>query len=512
MAKTLPAFPTFGGADHVPPTIGCKKCIGVPSSRAKEATMTASNYMPKNTTKLDAAAIETLRARLRGVVIQHGDSGYDRARTVWNGLIDRHPALIARCTGVTDVIAALAFADDHDLPVTVRGGGHNVAGTAVGDDGLVIDLSGMKGIRVDPVSRTARVEPGVTWGELDRETQTFGLATPGGEVSVTGIAGLTLGGGVGNLMRQYGLSCDNLRAVDLITADGQFRTVSETEHPDLFWGVRGGSGNLGVVTSFEFRLHPVGPQVASAIIFYPIEQAESLLRAWRDFTTTAPDAISSEAGIFSIPTGAGFPAELEGVPIVIIAGLYAGLASEGEAALRPLREFGTPLLDLSGVIEYTAQQNGLDHLFPDGLRYYWKSSYLDDLTEAALDAIIARGYARPSSQVLVLLRHLGGAIARVPEEATAYGNRGAQYLLSIDTMWSDAEETDTHIAWTRAFWQEMQPFSSGIYLNFAGLGEEGQTLARAGHGINYERLAALKRQYDPANRFRTRLSIAQAAD
>lgn len=470
--------------------------------------MDTLHEMSGATRGLDASAVESFRAAHRGAVILPGDVDYDGTRKVWNGLIDRYPALIARCTGVPDVMAAIAFARDNGLPVTVRGGGHNVAGTAVCDDGLMLDLSGMKGVRVDPVARTARAEPGVTWGELDRETQAFALATPGGEVSVTGVAGLTLGGGVGNLMRKYGLSCDNLHSVDLVTADGAFRTVSAEVDPDLFWGVRGGGGNLGVVTAFEFRLHPVGPQIYSAVVFYPIDRAGALLRAWRNFTATAPDAISSEAGIRSIPSAVGFPAELEGRPIVIVAGLYAGLAAEGEAALRPLREFGTPLLDLSGVVAYTAQQSALDPLFPDGLRYYWKSSYLDDLTDAALDTIIARGQTRPSSQVLVLLRHLGGAISRVPEEATAYGNRGAQYLLSIDTTWTDPSATEAHIVWTRAFWQEMQPFASGMYLNFAGLGEEGQALARAGHGTNYARLVELKRHYDPTNLFRTRLSVA----
>jgi FAD/FMN-containing dehydrogenase len=443
-------------------------------------------------------------------VIAPGDEGYDAARLVWNGLIDKYPALIARPTGVADVVAAVNFARARGLEVAVRGGGHNVAGTAVCDDGLVIDLSGMKGIRVDPAARTVRAEAGVTWGELDRETQLFGLATPGGEVSVTGIAGLTLGGGIGVLRRKYGLSCDNLISVDLVTADGRFLTASEAENADLFWGLRGGGGSLGVVTSFEFRLHPIGPEVYSAQLWYFLDGAGDLLRGWREFVAQAPDEVTSILGLWSIPAIPNFPEALHGTPVVIFSSFYAGSIVEGERVLRPLRALGTPFVDLSGPSTYLAQQSGFDPFYPDGLRYYWKSVTLGELSDDAIDATLARFATRPSPATLVALRHLGGAIARVPEDATAYGNRAAQFNLSFDATWTNRRDDAANIAWAREAWEALLPFASGVYLNFAGLGEEGQALARGGLRDNYARLADLKRRYDPDNLFRSRLNVAPA--
>ena len=459
-------------------------------------------------TVLDEQSVHGLRHELRGRVMVPGDDDYDDARRVWNGLIDKRPALIARCTGVADVVAAVNFAREHDLPVAIRGGGHNVAGSSVNDGGLVVDLSRMKGIRVEPEARSVRAEPGVTWGELDRETQLFGLATPGGEVSVTGIAGLTLGGGLGVLRRKHGLSCDNLVSVDLVTAGGQFLTVSADEYPDLFWGVRGGGGNLGVVTSFEYRLHPVAPALYETNVWYPMEQAEAILRAWRDFAAQAADEVTSIAIAWSVPAVPEIPAELQGRPVLILGGVYAGGVDAGERVLRPLREFGEPLLDLSGPTTYLAIQTGFDPFLPDGILCYWKSVYLDDLDDEAIAATIARARARPSPSDLIAIRHLGGAIGRVGEEESAYAHRGAQYLVSFDASWTDPALTDANIAWTRAAWADLRRISGGgVYANFAGFGEEGQDLVRSIHGANYERMIALKRRYDPANLFRASSNV-----
>lgn len=374
---------------------------------------------------LDESAIAELRAAMYGEVIAPEDEAYAAARLVWNGLIDKYPALIARPTGVADVVAAVNFARKYDLEVAVRGGGHNVAGTAVCDNGLVIDLCNLKSIHVNPVARTARAGAGVTWAELDRETQLFGLATPGGEVSVTGIAGLTLGGGLGALRRKHGLSCDSLLSVDLVTADGRFLTTSATEHPDLFWGLQGGGFGLGVVISFEYRLHPVGPELYKAQIWHPFDPTGELLRCWRDFTAQAPDEISSIAVLWSIPPIPDFPEALHGTPIVILSAFYVGDMADGERALRPMRELGTPIVDLSGPTRFLDEQRGFDPFFPDGRRYYWKSHALDALSDGAIDTTLAHFANRPSPASLVAIRHLGGAISRVPEDATAYGNRGA---------------------------------------------------------------------------------------
>jgi FAD/FMN-containing dehydrogenase len=456
----------------------------------------------------DDQALAALRTALRGDLFTPGDRGYDAARLVWNGLIDKRPAAIARCTGVADVIAAVGFARDHGLPAAVRGGGHNVAGTAVNDDGLVVDLSAMKGIRVDPQARTVRVEPGITWGELDRETQVFGLATPGGEVAMTGIAGLTLGGGLGQLRRKHGLSSDNLVSVDLVTADGQFLTASDQENTDLFWGIRGGGRNLGVVTSFEFRLHPVGPAIYEASVWYPLERAGGVLRGWRAFAAGAPDEATSLALLWSVPAIPQFPTEWHGRPVVILQGTYAGPVAMGEQVLRPLRELGEPLLDASAETTYLAVQSGFDPFLPEGQLYYWKSVYLDDMDDATVAVMVAHAASRPSPSSLVAIRHLGGAMGRVPEEATAYGNRGAQFLASFDACWTDPAESEANIAWTRGAWGELSRMSGGgTYVNFAGFGEEGETLVRSIHGRNYERLAALKWRYDPTNLFRSPLNL-----
>lgn len=458
---------------------------------------------------LEEQLVERFESSLGGKLIRPGDAHYEEARTLWNGLIDKRPGLIARCAGVGDVIDCVNFARENDLLLAVRGGGHNVAGNALCDGGLVIDLSAMKSVRVDPVKRTARVQPGANWGEVDRETQLEGLVTPGGEVSTTGVAGFTLGGGMGLLRRKWGLACDNLISAEIVTADGQALTASETEHPDLFWAVRGGGGNFGVVTSFEFRLYPLGPEVYGATTIYPFEEAAAVLREWRDFAHGAPDEVTSEALIWGMPPLPEVPPEMHWAPVVILAAMYAGPVEEGERVLQPLRKMGTVIGDLSAPQQYVAMQSEMDGLFADGQLNYWKSLFADSLSEEVIDEIAVLYASRISPQTLFGLRHLGGAVERVPEEATAYGNRGAQFNISIDNTWQDPARNEEMISWSRAAWGGLRELTGGgVYLNFAGLGEENDFLARAAYGRNYDRLVQVKRRYDTTNLFRGNINIA----
>jgi FAD/FMN-containing dehydrogenase len=464
---------------------------------------------PPSSVALDEASVEQLRSSLRGPLLRPGDAGYEEARQVWNGMIDKRPALIARCTGVADVVAAVNFAREQELLVAVRGGGHNAAGNATCDDGLVIDLSLMRGVHVDAKGRTVRAQGGATWGDLDRETQLFGLATPGGAVSTTGIAGLTLGGGLGWLRRKYGLSCDNLVSVDVVTADGKLVTASEDEQSDLFWAIRGGGGNFGVVTSFEYRLHPVGPMALFLLILYPAAQARTILPGWRDFMASAPDEFSSNAFFWTVPPAPMFPPQIHGERILVMAGLYAGPVEQGERVIQPLRELARPLADLTGPMPYTAIQSSLDALFPAGaLNYYWKSHYLTSLDDAVIDTLVERAVERPSEMTIVDLWAMGGAASRVPAEATAFGDRSAPFWLVFNTTWADPADTATNVQWTRDFWRAMQPHAkAGIYMNFPGLNEEGEQMVQASHGVNYEQLVAIKDKYDPTNLFRLNQNI-----
>jgi FAD/FMN-containing dehydrogenase len=450
-----------------------------------------------------------LAARLRGRVVTPASRDYDAMRRVWNGLIDRRPHLIVMCAGVADVVAAVEFAREHELRVSVRGGGHNVAGTAIADGGIVIDLSLMRGVRVDPERRTVWAQGGCTWGDVDRETQPFGLAVPGGVVSETGIAGLTLSGGYSGQRRAHGMSIDNLVACELVTADGRYLRAGEDEHPDLFWALRGGGGNFGVVTAFEYRAHPLGPDVYLAQTFYPLEQAKEVLTGWRDAIDGAPDEVTSDAAFWAFPALPEIPEEMHGVRFVVVQARYAGPADEGEKVLRPLRELGTPLLDASRVDPYLALQSAFDAFVPSGRRYYWKGLYLNGLDDAAIDLITEHSLAKPSSDTLVMLRQLGGAMGRVPAEATAFGDRSAPFHLSIDSTWDAPEGDAGNISWTRAFWSDAQRFSSGqVYFNFAGLLEEGEAAVRSSFGRNYERLVDVKTAYDPDNVFRLNPNIA----
>jgi FAD/FMN-containing dehydrogenase len=448
---------------------------------------------------LESAAIQDLQISVRGEIIQPGDPAYESARAVWNGMIDKHPALIVRCTGVADVISAVQFARSQQLPVAIRGGGHNVAGNAVCDDGLVIDLSRMKGIRVDPHSRRAQAQAGLTWGEFDRETQVFGLATTGGLVSTTGIAGLTLGGGIGWLMRAYGLTCDNLLAAEIVTADGQVRTASATDHPDLFWGLRGGGGNFGVVTSFTYQLHPVA-QVLGGMVLYPADQAPAVLRFYRNYVTAIPDELTTLVVFLTVPPLPFLPAHLHGTPAVAVAVCYTGDIPAGEQAVRALRTFGPPAVDLIAPMLYTALQSMFDAAAPAGLLSYWKATYLQQLSDEAIEAIIDHASRMPLGLSAVHIHQLGGTVHRVGKQETAFANRDAAFALNLPAVWADPAASAQHIQWVRTFFAALQPFSTGgVYVNF--LGEEGMERVQAAYGDNYARLVALKARYDPTNFF-----------
>ena len=448
---------------------------------------------------------------VRGAVLRPGDQGYDDARAIWNGLIDRRPALIVQCTGAADVVDAVNFAREHNLLLSVKGGGHNVAGNAVNDGGLVIDLSQMRGVHVDPSTNAVRVQGGATWGDCDRETQLFGLAVPGGVVSTTGVAGLTLYGGIGHVRRKHGLSIDNLLSVDIVTADGQLRRASATENEDLFWAVRGAGSNFGVVTSFEFRAHPVGPMVMVGAIFYPQDVARTVLPAWRDYMASAPDELSSLAFFWNVPEHEPFPPEHHGKPVLILAAVYSGTVEDGEPVVQPLRELAEPLVDLSGPWPWLGLQSGFDALFPPGQFRYWKSRAFAELAEEAIDEIADWAARRPTPLTDITIWHHGGAMSRVGESETAYAGRDAPFLVTGEASWTEPSQTDEAIAWGRAFWDAMGRHSTGgIYLNFPGLGEEKEELVRAGYGVNYDRLAALKAKYDPTNLFRMNLNITPA--
>jgi FAD/FMN-containing dehydrogenase len=441
--------------------------------------------------------VQELRAAFRGDLQRPGDPGYEEARAVWNAMICRRPALIAQCAGAADVIRAVDFARTNDLLVSVRGGGHSVAGHAVCDGGLMIDLSRMKGIRVDPTSRTVRAEPGLTWEELDRETQAFGLATTGGFVPSTGIAGLTLGGGIGYLMRRFGLVCDNLLSADIVTADGQLRKVSATENEDLFWAIRGGGGNFGIVTSLEYRLHPVGPMVLGGLISHPLPAANDVMTFYREFTPTAPDELTTHLVCLTTP---------DGDAVVALVVCYSGPLEQGEEVIRPLREFGSPTDDTVGPMPYTEVQGLGGPLYPPGRLNYWRSSFLYDLSDAAIDTMVARFEAVPSPCSVVALEQLGGAASRIGDDETAFSQRSAPYSLIITSAWTDPAASDTNVRWTRDFWEAMQPFESeAAYVNYLDADEPDRI--SAAYVGKYERLAALKHKYDPANFFRLNQNI-----
>ena len=448
---------------------------------------------------LEDAAVRQLGAGLHGPLFRSGDAGYDEARKVWNGMIDRRPALIARCAGVADVIAGVRFAREHDVLVSVRGGGHNAPGNAVCRGGLMIDLSAMRSVRVDPVRRTARAEGGATWADFDRETQAFGLATTGGSVSDTGIAGLTLGGGLGWLAGKHGLTCDNLLSADVVTADGRVLVASATDNADLFWGLRGGGGNFGVVTSFEYRLHPVGP-VLAGMALYPFSKAKEALKLYRDFATSIPDEVNTIGGLLTSP---------DGVPVVAIAVCYNGSLEAAEKVLRPLREFGPPLADQIAPMPYRQLQTLLDAATARGRRYHIKSNMMQRIGDDAIDTLVKRFATIPSPLSFVFFQQLGNAANRVDATATAFSHRDALCEWGCLSSWLEPAADDLNTQWTRELAEVMRPFTTGSdYVNQIGLeSEEGTERIRAAYGMNYDRLVALKNKYDPSNLFRHNQNI-----
>lgn len=454
----------------------------------------------------DAEAIEQLRAGFAGDLLRPNDPDYDDARKLWNGMIDRRPALIARCRSAADVVASLAFARDRGLLVAVRGGGHNVAGKAVCDDGLVIDLSLMKAVTVDAERRRARVEAGCLLQDLDRETQAYGLATPGGIVSTTGVAGLTLGGGFGWLSRRYGLSIDNLLSAEIVTADGRVLVASESEHPELFWGIRGGGGNFGVVTSFEFQLHPIGTELLSGLVVRPLAQAREFIRFYREYVAAAPDELSAWLVIRRAPPLPFLPVEAHGEPVVITAFACLGDPVEAERLAAPLREYGTPYGEHVAINPYTGWQSGFDGLNEAGARNYWKSHYLDGLSDAFIDATVEAAGRFPSPHCEIFIPHLQGAIARVPTEATAYAHRDAAFAMNIHTRWYDEDDDAACIAWARDLFENTKQSATGVYVNF--LSDEGSQRVRDAYPEQtWERLVAVKDAYDPDNLFRLNQNI-----
>jgi hypothetical protein len=441
----------------------------------------------------------------RGQLIAADDADYDTARAVWNGAVDRRPQLIARCNGTADVAAAVRFARDHDLEIAVRGGGHNVAGTAVCDDGIVIDLSAMRAVSVDPAGRTARVQGGALWGDVDYETQAHGLATTGGIVGHTGVAGLTLGGGMGFLMRKYGLTVDNLLAAEVVTAEGSIVRASADEHPDLYWALRGGGGNFGVVSSFRFALHFVGPTVMAGPVFWAADDTTDVLRFYRDFAAEAPDELGTVVRLGTVPPLPVISEDLHWRPAIAVACCYAGAIEDGERAVRDLRRFGAPLVDLISATPYAAFQGALDDTVLHGWHYYWKSTNLAGLSDNAITVIADHAYTASSPRSYAAMFHMSGAVARVPYDATAYAGRNVAHNIIIDGVWlpdESGEHAAAETAWVRQFLQALQPHrTAGVYVNFLDSDDDNSRVREAYGDHIYRRLAEVKAKYDPDNAF-----------
>jgi hypothetical protein len=465
---------------------------------------------PLSELAVPSAAFEQLALAFRGELIQPGDPGYDDARAVWNAMIDRHPALIARCAGAADVIAAVGFARENDLTIAVRGGGHSASGFSTCDDGIVIDLSAMKGIRVDPRARTARAEAGATWGDFDRETQAFGLAVTGGRFSTTGIAGLTLGSGSGWLERKCGLTADNLLSADVVTADGRLVRASADENADLFWGLRGGGGNFGIVTSFEYRLHEVGPIILGGMLIATPDRAEATMRFMRDFMPDAPEDFGSAVAFISAPPEPFVPPEMHFEPIVAVIVCWTGDHDEGERVLAPLREAMQPAMDMVQPMPYTALQSMIDASGPKGTRGYMKAEFIDDMGDEAVAKLVDHGARRAGPMAQLLLEPMGGAIGRVGEDDTALGRRDVPWCYHALAMWMEPgdEMRDAQFGWARALADDLRPHTTpGVYLNFTS--DVGEERVRSTYGAKrYDRLVALKDKYDPGNVFRMNQNIA----
>ncbi|MFP5377256.1 MAG: FAD-binding oxidoreductase [Acidimicrobiia bacterium] len=455
--------------------------------------------------------VEELRSRVRGTVRAAPSGGTD-VRPPFNAMLQGRPGLVVECTGAADVVDAVNFAREHRLLLTVRGGGHSIAGLSSTDGGLLVDLGAMRGVVVDPDRRLARVQGGSLWADVDREAQAFGLVTPGGVVSDTGVGGLTLGGGYGWVRRKYGLACDALVEAQVVGADGAVRTASAESHPDLFWALRGGGGNFGVVTSFTFRLRPLGPVVAFAGVMYPAEEVASVVRRWRDVVVGAPRELTSITVTFTFPAAPGMPEVVHDRPVTIVGGVYAGDVEVGMAALQPLRELGTPLLDISRPMPFTVVQSSFDALFPRNQhRSYWKSQYLDELTDDAVDAFAEAALARPAPLTVVNIWHMGGAIADVGPEDTAFAERRSPFMVSIDGNWADPAMDARCVAWVRDRWAAMAEHGTGsVYLNFTGDDDAAEAEVDSAYGRNLRRLADVKAAYDPGNLFRHNHNVVPA--
>jgi FAD/FMN-containing dehydrogenase len=462
---------------------------------------------------LQTTAFGELAGSFRGELLLPTSPGYDTDRRIWNGAIDRRPACIARCRGAADVAAAVLFARDRGLEIAVRGGGHNVAGTAVCDDGIQIDLSAMRAVSVDPVERTALVQGGALWGDVDHETQAHGLATTGGIVGHTGVGGVSLGGGIGWLMRKHGLTVDNLVEAEVVTAEGEIVLVSADDHPDLFWALRGGGGNFGVVSAFRFALHPVGPTVIAGPVFWAAEDTTDVLRFYREFVAAAPDELGNVIRLGTIPPLPVIDEALHFRPAVAVGSCYAGPVEDGERAVRALREFGTPLVDLVGPTRYVDHQSGLDDTVPHGWHYYWKATNLAGLSDEVIDVVAEHAYAATSPRSYAAIFHLGGAVARAPREATAYAARDVEHNIVIDAAWLPEEDGTVgavETAWARTFLDALQPHRAGVYVNFLDADDDPSRVREAYGDETYRRLAEVKAKYDPENVFHHNKNIQPA--
>jgi FAD/FMN-containing dehydrogenase len=458
-------------------------------------------------------ALEELKGRIRGSVLTPDDPGYDDVRPAFNAMHQGRPAVVVGCSGTADVVEAVNFARDKGVPVAVRGGGHSIAGLSSIDGGMLIDLGEMNGVQVDPERRLAHVQGGAVLGDVDRETQAFGLVAPSGVVSDTGVAGLTLGGGYGWLRRKHGLASDNLVEAQVVGADGEVHTASATSNPDLFWALRGGGGNFGIVTSFTFRLHELGPEVAFAAVMYPLEEVGDVLRKWRDYIEQAPNEVTSVCVTITFPANPEMPEAVHDRPVAIVGGVYAGDVEEGLRVMQPLRELGTALFDMSGPTPFVGVQSGFDPLFPrNQLRAYWKALHLKELNDEAIDVFAGRALDRPAPLTLVNMFAMGGAIGDVDAEETAFAERSAPYMVSIDGQWIDAGDDADNVAWVRSTFESFQPFGTGsVYLNFTGRSDEEPSAGvDSAYGRNLERLAEVKRTYDPDNLFNLNDNITPA--
>jgi FAD/FMN-containing dehydrogenase len=458
--------------------------------------------------------MDDFRAGFHGSMIGPGEATYEQACEVQNAAFHRHPGLILRCSGTADVVDAVVLAHQRDLLIAVRGGGHSVAGHSITDGGLLIDLSGMRGVWVDPVRRTVRVQGGATWGDVDREAQLFGLAVPGGIVSTTGVGGLTLGGGIGWLHRKYGLTCDSLRAAEVVTSDGHVLQVDEDTHPDLLWALRGGGGNFGIVTTFEFDAYPVGPTVMNAAVVYPAQIADRVLPEWRSWAETVPDEVTTRAVLWTMPADPHLSPAVHDQDVLILGAVYSGSVETGEEVVAPIRHLGTPLADLSAPTPYRVVQSLFDPFFPKGeLLSYWKSIYLDPLGNEAIKMIVDRAGDRPHPRTIIHVPLLGGAMERVTATATAFGDRSPRYMLSVDGNWLDAADTARGTTWVKQTITEAGrlPSAAGTYLNFSGDTDLDTTERQAAFGSNLERLVQVKTKYDPQNRLRLNNNIEPAS-